>query len=267
MPKIAFIGAGRMATAMVTGLLDQHVASPADLACLSGEDDTGRQLSERTGIRLCTDLSGLLGGADLVVLAFKPQHLTSADPRLAELTSGKIVLSILAGKPLAALSTVFPHARNIVRTMPNTPGQIGAGITGWCSRTPLDQSDTVLVQSLLSALGRHVAVDESQIDAITALSGSGPAYVFEFTAALRAAGITAGLDPAAAHELALATVIGSAKLMEQTGIEPEELRNQVTSPHGTTYAGLQVMAAKDFRGLILETVLAAKARSQELSRE
>ncbi len=267
MPKIAFIGAGRMASAIVTGLLDQHVAQPADLACLGGDDDTARQLVARTGIRLCAELPELLDGADMVVLAFKPQHLSSADPRLAALTTGKLVLSILAGKPLAALTNVFPGARNLVRTMPNTPGQIGAGITGWCSLNPLDDTDTTLVQSLLGALGRHVAVDESQIDAITAVSGSGPAYVFEFTAALRAAGIAAGLPPEAAHDLAMATVIGSAKLMEHTGTEPEELRNQVTSPNGTTYAGLQVMAARDFRGVILDTVLAAKTRSEELSRD
>ncbi len=267
MPKIAFIGAGRMASAIVTGLIHQRVAAPADLACLGGDDDTARTLVARTGIRLCDDLPALLANADLVVLAFKPQHLASADPRLAELTAGKLVLSILAGKPLAALAKVFPRARNLVRTMPNTPGQIGAGITGWCSLAPLSADDTALVQSLLSALGRHVAVDESQIDAITALSGSGPAYVFEFTAALRAAGVAAGLPPEAAHDLALATVIGSAKLMEHTGAEPEELRNQVTSPNGTTYAGLQVMEQNDFRGLLRDTVLAAKKRSEELSRD
>ena len=267
MPKIAVIGAGRMASAIVTGLIHQRVAAPANLACLGGDDDTASTLVARTGIRLCDDLPALLADADLVVLAFKPQHLASADPRLAQLTAGKLVLSILAGKPLAALAKVFPRARNLVRTMPNTPGQIGAGITGWCSLTPLSADDTALAQSLLGALGRHVAVDESQIDAITALSGSGPAYVFEFTAALRAAGVAAGLSPAAAHDLALATVIGSAKLMEHTGTEPEELRNQVTSPNGTTYAGLQVMEKNDFRGLLRDTVLAAKKRSEELSRD
>ncbi len=267
MPKIAFIGAGNMASAIVNGLLNQRVAVPSDLACLGGSDDTARLLSERTGIRVCADLPELLAGADLVVLAFKPQHLSSADPRLAELTAGKLVLSILAGKPLSALARVFPRARNLVRTMPNTPGQIGAGITGWCSQSPLSAADTTLVQSLLNALGRHVTVNESQIDAITAVSGSGPAYVFEFTAALREAGIAAGLSHETAHELALATVVGSAKLMEQTGTEPEELRNRVTSPNGTTFAGLQRMAARDFRGMIRETVLAAKARSEELSKD
>jgi len=267
MTKIAFIGAGRMASAIVSGLISQRVSTPAELACLGGDDDTAQTLSQRTGIRVCQDLPELLADADLVVLAFKPQHLASADPRFAELTAGKLVLSILAGKPLAVLGRVFPRARNIVRAMPNTPGQIGSGITGWCSQSPLTSEDTTLVQKLLSALGRHVAVDESQLDAITAVSGSGPAYVFEFTAALREAAVAAGLDPKAAHELALATVIGSAKLMEQTGTEPEELRNQVTSPHGTTYAGLQVMKARDFRGILRDTVAAAKIRSEELSRD
>ena len=288
---LAFIGAGNMASAIVNGLLNQRVAVPSDLACLGGSDDTARLLSERTGIRVCADLPELLAGADLVVLAFKPQHLSSADPRLVELTAGKLVLSILAGKPLSALARVFPRARNLVRTMPNTPGQIGAGITGWCSQSPLSAADTTLVQSLLNALGRHVTVNESQIDAITAVSGSGPAYVFEFTAALREAEEAksasedklqplrdaiaelrlkeqaARLAHETAHELALATVVGSAKLMEQTGTEPEELRNRVTSPNGTTFAGLQRMAARDFRGMIRETVLAAKARSEELSRD
>ncbi len=267
MPKIAFIGAGRMASAIVDGLLNQRVAAPSDLACLGGKDDTARLLSERTGIRVCADLPELLDGSDLVVLAFKPQHLSSADPRLAQLTAGKLVLSILAGKPLSALARVFPLARNLVRTMPNTPGQIGAGITGWCSQASLSAADTALVQSLLNALGRHVAVNEAQIDAITAVSGSGPAYVFEFTAALREAGMKAGLDRETAQMLAVETVLGAGRLMAHTQAEPEDLRNQVTSPNGTTFAGLKRMEARDFRGMMLETVLAAKARSEELSKD
>ncbi len=265
MPKIAFIGAGRMASAIVTGLINRGVPA-TNLTCLGGDDDTARVLSARTGIRVSADLPELLDAADMVVLAFKPQHLSDADPRLADLTAGKLVLSILAGKTLASLATVFPRARALVRTMPNTPGQIGAGITGWCSQTPLSDADGALVRLLLDSLGDHVAVDEAQIDAITAVSGSGPAYVFEFTAALREAGIAAGLPREIAHQLAVSTVIGSAKLMAQTGTEPEELRNQVTSPNGTTYAALQKMAALNFRDLIREAILAAKLRSEELSR-
>jgi len=188
-------------------------------------------------------------------------------PRLAELTAGKLVISVLAGKKIASLARIFPHARNLVRTMPNTPGQIGAGITGWCVRDPLTSADCATVETILGALGQSVEVDEPQMDALTGVSGSGPAYVFEFAAALRDAGVAAGLAPATARKLAVETLLGAARLLARKNIEPETLRNQVTSPNGTTFAGLQRMAAGDFRGLIRETVLAAKARSEELSKD
>jgi pyrroline-5-carboxylate reductase len=161
----------------------------------------------------------------------------------------------------------FPRARNLVRTMPNTPSQIGAGITGWCVRDPLAPADQTTVDTILGALGKAVEVVETQMDALTAVSGSGPAYVFEFAAALRDAGIAAGLNTETAQKLSVETLLGAARLLARMNIEPETLRNQVTSPNGTTFAGLQRMAAGDFRGLIRETVLAAKARSEELSQD
>lgn len=267
MPKIAFLGAGRMASAIVDGLLAQKVAVPADLACTDGGDDTARKLAERTGVAATADLSALLGGADTIVLACKPQQLAGLDPRLAELAAGKLVLSILAGKRLATLAAVFPRARNVVRAMPNTPGQIGAGVTAWCAHAALSSADRALVGAILGAMGRVVEIGESKLDAVTGLSGSGPAYVFEFTAALRDAGEAAGLPRDVAWKLAMETVLGSARLMARTGTEPEILRDQVTSPNGTTFAGLRRMEARDFRGTIRETVLAATARSVELSKD
>ena len=267
MTKIAFLGAGRMASAMVGGLLTKAAATPADLACTSGPDDTAQQLSARTGIALHTDLAPLLADANTVVVACKPQQLASLDPRLAELTAGKLVISILAGKRLARLAQVFPRARNLVRVMPNTPGQIGAGITAWSALQPLSAADRRSVGTLLGALGQVVEVAEAQLDAVTGLSGSGPAYVFEFAAALRDAGEAAGLPRNASYQLAVETILGAAKLMAQSPTEPEELRNQVTSPKGTTYEGLKCMEAHNFRAIIRETVLAATARSVELSRE
>lgn len=267
MPKIAFLGAGRMASAIVDGLLSKNIAAPADLACVDGGDGTALALSQRTGVIVASDLPSLLAGADAIVLACKPQQLAGLDPRLTDLASGKLVLSILAGKRLATLSRVFPRARNIVRAMPNTPGQIGAGITAHCSLQPLAAVDATLVDGILGALGQVVVLAEAQLDAVTGLSGSGPAYIFEFTAALREAGVAAGLPREIAAKLAMETVLGSARLMARTGTEPEALRDQVTSPNGTTYAGLQLMAARDFRGLIRDTVLAATARSVELSKD
>lgn len=267
MAKISFLGAGRMASAMVDGLLAKGGARPSDLACTSGPDDTARQLATRTGIAAHEDLAALLANADAVVLACKPQQLASLDPRLVELTAGKLVLSILAGKRLDRLVQTFPKARNVVRAMPNTPGQIGAGVTGWAANAPLTEPDKKLVDQILGALGKTVELREAQLDAVTGLSGSGPAYVFEFAAALRDAGVAVGLDRATAKMLAIETLLGSAKLLEQSTVEAEELRNQVTSPNGTTYAGLQKMAAADFRGLIRDTVATATARSVELSRD
>jgi pyrroline-5-carboxylate reductase len=267
MTKIAFLGAGRMASAMVGGLLTKGAAAPADLACTSGPDDTAQQLSARTGIAAHTDLAALLAGANTVVVACKPQQLASLDSRLAELTAGKLIVSILAGKRLERLAQVFPRARNLVRVMPNTPGQIGAGISAWSPLHPLDAADRRIVDTVLGALGQVVEVAEAQLDAVTGLSGSGPAYVFEFAAALRDAGEAAGLPRNTAYRLAVETILGAAKLMAQSQTEPEELRNQVTSPKGTTYEGLKRMEAHQFRAIIRETVLAATARSVELSKE
>ncbi len=266
MSKIAFIGAGNMAASIVTGLLAQKVVSPADIACLGGSGASAQKLSARTGIRLATTPDDLLTGADIVVVAFKPQHLATLDPRLAELTAGKLVISVLAAKTLTRLATAFPAARNIVRTMPNTPSAIGAGMTGWCALNPLSATDRETVLGLLRAIGREVEVPENQIEALMGVSGCGPAFVFEFTAALREAGVAAGLDRETAQMLAVQTLLGSARLMAETGTEPETLRNQVTSPNGTTFAGLKRLEAHNFRGIIAETVQAAKARAEELAR-
>lgn len=267
MHKFAFLGSGNMAGAMVDGLLAKNAAAPAEMVCLGGDDDTAAKLQARTGIAVASTLDALLASAGTLVVAFKPQHLASADPRLADLTAGKLVISILAGKRISSLSRAFPRARNLVRTMPNTPGQIGAGITAWCSREPLSAADQAIVQTVLEALGTTVAVPENDLDAVTGLSGSGPAYVFEFAAALRDAGVAAGLTRETAEKLAIETLLGSARLLARKKIEPETLRDQVTSPNGTTYAGLQRMKAGNFRDLIRDTVLAATARSKELSKD
>ena len=265
MSRIAFLGAGNMAGAMIEGLLATGAMPAKDLSCLGGSGTSAGKLARATGIRLASDLEDLCRSADTLVVAFKPQHLANADPRLAELTRQHLVISVLAGRRLEALVAVFPAARNLVRTMPNTPGQIGAGITGWCAQHPLTPTDATTVLGLLQALGQAVEVPEPDLDALTAVSGSGPAYVFEFAAALREAGIGAGLAPATAERLAVETLLGAARLLARKGVPPEVLRDQVTSPNGTTYAGLQVMKAGDFRGLIARTVAAAANRSRELS--
>jgi len=267
MPRIAFLGAGNLASAIVRGLLVRQVCTPADLACLSKQGESAKRLATETGIMAETDLARLLGGTDTVVVAFKPQSLATADPQLAELTRGKLVISVLAGKKLATLARTFPHARNVVRTMPNTPAAIGAAFTAYCSLAPLSAPDSALVGHLLEALGQHVALGESHFDAITAVGGSGPAFLFEFVAGLRDAGLAAGLPADVAYRAALETTLGAARLLARGDQSPEILRDKVTSPNGTTFAGLQVLAQRQFRDTLKETILAATRRAGELSRD
>jgi pyrroline-5-carboxylate reductase len=267
MAKFAFLGAGNMASAMVDGLLAKGTVTPSDLACLGGKGQSAPVLAARTGIMLAAGLEQLIHTADVLVIAFKPQQLGAADPRLAELTKGKLVISVLAGKRLSRLAATFPSARNLVWAMPNTPARIGAGMTAWCSRAPLSPADRTTVDALLAALGTAVEVDEALMDVAAAVSASGPAFLFEFAAALRDGGVAGGLPPDTAKALAVETVLGAARLLARTGTDPEELRRQVTSPNGMTLAGLKRMEAHDFRGVMKETILAAKARSEEMSRD
>ena len=267
MPKFAFLGAGNMASAMVDGLLAKEAVTRSDLSCLGGGGQTARSLATRTGITLARSLPELTAAADTLVVAFKPQQLAGADPQLAALTAGKLVISVLAGKRLARLAQTFPQARAIVWAMPNTPARIGAGMTTWCSREPLSPADRATVETLLSALGQALEIEETLMDAAAAVSASGPAFLFEFAAALRDGGVAAGLPAATAKALAVETVLGAARLLARSGTDPEELRRQVTSPKGMTLAGLNRMEARDFRGTLRETVLAAKARSEEMSRD
>lgn len=264
---LAFLGSGRLASAIVRGLLARRIYAPADLACTSKSGLSAQKLAAETGIACEPDLDRLVGPAAIVIVAFKPQSLAAADPRLAELTAGKLVVSLLAGKRLARLAQTFPRARNLVRTMPNTPAAIGAGITAYCTQAPLADADRGNLERILGALGEFLALDEKYFDAVTAVGGSGPGFVFEFLGALRDGGITAGLPPEVAQRLATQTALGSLQLLAHTGATPEALRDQVVSPNGTTFAGLQVFAHAQFRDLVRDAILAATRRADELSRD
>lgn len=263
--KIVFIGAGRMASAIVQGLLEKEHYSPDEIACTCGDDPTGPALAAKTGIHFLPDITESLYQAEAVILACKPQQFKELPSTLADAAKGKLVISILAGTPLSKLNDKFQHARNIVRTMPNTPGQIGAGVTAFAPLRPLTGKDNLIVENTLSSLGNYHEVEEVDLDAVTALSGSGPAYVFEFAAALREAGILAGLDGELANALAIDTLLGSAMLLAESGETPEDLRDAVTSPGGTTAAALKVLEEGNFRELMVDALAAAKARSIELA--
>jgi len=266
MSVIAFLGAGNMAAAMVGGLL-KNGHPPASLRCYTESGQSARPLSTLTGITRAESIPSLCDNAELLVVAFKPQHLATRDAALVEATAGKLVVSVMVGKTLAQLQAAFPHARGWVRAMPNTPGKIGAGVTGWCAHAPLADNDRALVNTLLGPLGLVLEVAEAQINDIAAISGSGPAYFFEFAAALSAAAQQIGFEPEVAKRLVTQTLLGSAQLLAQSGAAPEALRNQVTSPNGTTLAGLRQMEEGRLRETVLNTVRAAQARGLEIARE
>ncbi len=263
--RLAFIGAGRMAAAMVRGIIRNGVFAANEIACTSAPDGTAESLAEQTGIRCTHDWEDLLKEASWVVLACKPQQLKSLPEELAHLTQGRKVLSILAGTTLQRLRDAFPQSANIIRCMPNTPGMIGMGITAYSPLQQLEEEDAAQVRAMLQALGEVVSLPESLLDAVTGLSGSGPAYVFEFIAALRDGGIAAGLDEETAYKLALKTVQGAAALLEAVPETPETHRKWVSSPGGTTLAGLKVMEDAGFRLILQRTIQAATDRSRELS--
>ncbi len=265
LPATAFIGAGRMASAIVRGLLAGGKARKADLSCTCGNDPSGPALAAGTGIRFEEDPAALLQGADMVLFACKPQQLNDLPETLASGTSGKLVLSILAGIPLRRLRQVAPDARNIVRVMPNTPAQIGKGVSAFAPDKPLSPPDRNAVEILLSAMGTFTEVPEEQLDAVTALSGSGPAYVFEFARVLAEAGTELGLPEDTATLLARNTVSGAAALLDvRSDTPPVDLVREVTSPGGTTEAALKVLE-KRLPDLLSEALRAARDRSRELS--
>lgn len=257
-----------MASAMIRGMLAKGTAQASQIACTSAPDGSGERLAAATGIAWTPSVADLLAASDLqaIVLAIKPQQLQDLPAEIAAHAQGKLVVSILAGTPITRLAAKFPTAANIVRAMPNTPGQIGAGITCYALKALLTDGEQQIVDAVLGSMGPALRVEEAQLDAVTGVSGSGPAYVFEFVAALRDAGVREGLDSATAYRLALHTVLGAAKLLEQTGETPEVLRDRVTSPNGTTLAALNVLAEQGFRDLVGTAVTAARRRSEELAR-
>jgi pyrroline-5-carboxylate reductase len=266
MPHYAFIGSGSMASAMARGLLRSGNAKPGQLACIGGSGTSSLQLSQELGIRLAGSPQALLDDAQTVVVACKPQVFAGLDPAYGELARGKLVVSVLAGTRLERLRAFFPAARAIVRAMPNTPGAIGHGMTAWTSLSPLDEADRERLCRLLAGLGDSVEVPETQLDAITAVSGSGPGFFFEFLAAYERGAVALGLPPELARRLIRTTFVGSLALADATGEAPARLRDQVTSPNGTTRAGLDILQGAHFDDLVARALEAARDRARELSR-
>ena len=236
--KIVFVGSGMMAEAMIAGLVKNKLAKPEDITGTGPREERGTELHKKYGIKTSTDNNSAIHEADVVVLSVKPQRLTEVMKGLKGVRSDALVLSVIAGASIKKISTGLKH-KAIVRSMPNTPGQIGEGITVWTSSKEVTEEQQEMTRAILGALGEEVFVeDESYLDMATALSGSGPAYVFLFTEALIDAGVHMGFPRRIAEQLVLQTIKGSASYYQGAARHPATLRNQVTSPGGTSAEAL-----------------------------
>lgn len=265
--RIAFVGGGHMTTSLVGGLRARGTAA-GDL-CVSDPVAAQRErLESAFGVRTTPDNAAAVREAGLVVLAVKPQDMaTAAQGIAAELASRRrIVVSIAAGIRIATLLHWLGEATPVVRTMPNRPALIGAGITAACAGPGIDPADRTAVERVLSAAGPLVWLDdESQMDAVTAVSGSGPAYFFLLVEALEDAGAALGLPREVARQLAAHTALGAGRMVAESSDTPATLREQVTSRGGTTAAALAVLERAGLRDIFAEAVTAAARRSAELA--
>ena len=263
---VMLVGAGKMGLALARGWLDADLP-PSNLVLVDpNPGDAARELAQDYGLTLNTEASGLQ--PNVLVLAVKPQVIDPVMESLRPVIGPQtLAISIAAGIDIARLSRGLDMGR-VVRTMPNTPAQIGKGITGAVAGPDVGPEGRDVAEALLRAAGPVVWFDdERQLDAVTAVSGSGPAYVFHLVEALAAAGRRQGLPDAIADQLARQTVIGSAALLEADPAPPAVLRQNVTSPNGTTQAGLEVLMGEGgLTDLIDRTVDAARRRSEELGR-
>src|SRR5688500_3714721 len=265
--KIAFIGPGVMAEAIITGLLRKKLARPENIIASGPREERGTELNKKNKIKTETDNATAASQADVVVLSVKPQRLSEVMKGLYKIRPEALVLSIVAGASIQKISKALKH-QAVVRSMPNTPGQIGEGITVWTASAKTSKEQQEMARQILGALGEEVFVeDESYLDMATALSGTGPAYVFLFTEALIDAGVHLGFPRRIAEQLVLQTIKGSASFYEQAGRHPATLRNQVTSPGGTSAEALYYLEKAGFRTAISRAIWAAYQRSLELGKE
>jgi len=265
--KITFIGPGVMAEAMIAGLLRKKLAQPENIIVSGPREERSEQLHKKYGIKTSTDNTSAASQADVVVLSVKPQRLSEVMKGLKGIRPDALILSIIAGANIKKISTGLKH-KAIVRSMPNTPGQIGEGITVWASSKEVTEEQQETARAILGALGDEVFVeDESYLDMATALSGSGPAYVFLFTEALIDAGVHMGFPRRISEQLVLKTIKGSVAFYHQAERHPATLRNQVTSPGGTSAEALYYLEKAGFRTAISRAVWAAYQRSLELGKE
>ncbi|WP_455377685.1 pyrroline-5-carboxylate reductase [Petrachloros mirabilis] len=264
--KIAFIGGGQMAEAIVGGLLAGQVCEAASLWVTDTVNARCDLMKSRFGVHAGSDNRQAVLWAEIIILAVKPQSVSEVLREITADLEEVLVISIAAGVTIRTIQGLAPGAQRIVRAMPNTPALVREGMTALAFSSGISAEDIGVTRTIFEAVGRVIPVEERLMDAVTGLSGSGPAYVFQAIEALADGGVKMGLPRQTAELLAAQTVLGAAKLVLESGEHPAKLKDRVASPGGTTIAGLHQLERGGFRATLMGAVEAATKRSQELGR-
>ncbi len=265
---LGFLGGGNMAAALVKGLLHAKVVPPSSIIVSDVKAERLNFWRDTHGVKTTTDNHELVRESDVIVLSVKPQVIDKVLAAVGkEVKSSQLVVSVAAGVPVSAIEAKLADGVHVVRTMPNTPATVDAGATAIAAGTHATEEDLDVARALFSAVGRVVTLDETLLDAVTGLSGSGPAYVMLMIEALADGGVKVGLHRDTALLLAAQTVYGSAKLLLETGEHPGRLKDMVTSPGGTAIAGLHTLESGGLRRTLIDAVEAATNRAAELGEQ
>jgi pyrroline-5-carboxylate reductase len=263
--RLGFVGGGNMAEAMLRGFLTSSLVSPAQIVVSDIREDRLAYLRQTFGVRTATSNAEAVGQSDTIILAVKPQVLDRVLDGLTEAVSeAPLLISIAGGVPISRIAKKFPRPVRIIRVMPNTPVLVLEGMSALASGTHATRQDLETARELFEAVGKVVLLDEALMDAVTGLSGSGPAYAFVIIEALADAGVKVGLSRDVAQLLAAQTLRGAARMVLETGSHPGQLKDMVASPGGTTIAGLHALEEGALRATLIHAVEAATRRSREL---
>jgi len=262
---IGFLGTGKMATALAQGFMRAGLVTPRQLCGSDPQAAARAAFGRATGARIARDNPQVVEWASVLVLATKPDQALAALNAIRDyFTRRHLLISIAAGLSTARLESALPAGARVIRVMPNTPALVGASASGFARGRHATQADCDLVQRLFSAVGVAFALKEDLLDAVTGLSGSGPAYVYQFIEALSDGGVAAGLPRDVATKLAAQTVLGGAKMVLETGLHPAALKDMVASPGGTTIEGLHELEKGRLRAAVISAVRAATEKSRKL---
>ena len=263
--KFGFIGTGNMATAMMGGIIENHIASPEEIIGADPFAPGRERVKEKYGIRVTADNNEVVKNAEVVILSVKPQFYADVIAGIRDdVTDSHLIITIAPGKTLSWLAEQFQKPVKIVRTMPNTPAMVGEGMTGACKNAYVTDEDMEKALSILNGFGKAELIPEHMMDAVVAVSGSSPAYVFVMIEAMADAAVSGGIPRSQAYKFAAQAVLGSAKMVLETGKHPGELKDMVCSPAGTTIEAVRVLEEKGFRSAIFEAMKKCEEISKSL---